>query len=265
MTVGLMLLIGIFTLQNLGYRYPLRQVFLLEEKLPALSSTETNDRSRISDEPSRSRSTDLPDCRDIMRRPGSPYASGDFITRPTTPHTWIPRSDGSRQFELMAYCQLHRYTAVEARQCLADKSMLFVGDSLTRFQMLGLAYFLDKGTHPAHFERGRPNCTYFDSDGNPSCSPENEPNVCNANDFGPNWKPFHHSIGGALSGGVFEGRLECDCVRGGVKSCPEGQNGMCDTENFYYATPANEKDRVVMSFFFESGWGKVRGPYVALT
>jgi hypothetical protein len=206
----------------------------------------------------------LPSCLELMRQPGSPYATGDFITQSTTPYTWNLRADGSREFDLAAYCTLHRYTATEAHQCLANKHIMFVGDSLTRFQMTSLAYFLEKGIHPPRFERapkGQP-CPHVNYKGEAACSPENEPNVANSDDFEwmpfPNsWGSFHHKIGGALDGDVFQGRMECDCSRAGV-NCPQDQKG-CDVENYIYAT-ASEKDRILLTFFFEAGWGSQPRP-----
>jgi hypothetical protein len=42
-------------------------------------------------------------------------------------------------------CRLVRMTGVEARTCLANKTLLFVGDSITRYHYLSFAHFLARG------------------------------------------------------------------------------------------------------------------------
>lgn len=47
-------------------------------------------------------------------------------------------------------CQLRRLTAASARKCLDGKYVMFIGDSLTRYQYLSFAYFL---SHMKHLPR----------------------------------------------------------------------------------------------------------------
>lgn len=216
----------------------------------------------------------LPSCLSLMSQQGSPYASGDFITDLSTSRNWTVRSDGSRELDLTAICKLHRYTAPQARQCLADRHMQFVGDSLTRFQMISLVHLLQKGSFPPRFERAARNkpCAY-DADNKDAhaknmlsvCSPPDEPNVCSEKEFiktpfRDRWKSFHHHVGGALDGGVFDGQMECDCARSSVEFLcpPDIPFGACEIENYLYRSkPDVEKPHhhATVSFFFESGWG----------
>jgi len=203
----------------------------------------------------------LPSCRRLMRE-GGPLATGDFLT--SHPFHWTPRPDGSRQYDLTETCTLHRYSARDARKCLSDKHIMFIGDSLTRYQVLSLVYLLERGVYPPRFNRpsGSEQCPYGSTNETNSCSPADKPNVCVVNDFRglplpDSWSSFHHEIGGGVDGGVFRGRMECDCVRGGVQ-CPADSPG-CDVENFFYTTreegTAGSGRRTNVSFFFEDGWG----------
>ena len=79
------------------------------------------------------------------------YADGSFLTDKTTKVVWKSRTDGSRELTLPFTCHLKRYTADQALTCLKDKNLLFVGDSLTRYQFMSLAYFLDHKRWPMRF------------------------------------------------------------------------------------------------------------------
>jgi hypothetical protein len=48
-------------------------------------------------------------------------------------------------------CKLKRPTAAEARRCLANKTLLFVGDSVMRYQYLSLANLLATGRYPQRY------------------------------------------------------------------------------------------------------------------
>jgi hypothetical protein len=211
----------------------------------------------------------LPSCKSVMRK-GTESDGGDFLTSPQTASGWTLRNDGSREYNLEQHCSLHRYTAHEARQCLLDKHIMFIGDSLTRFQVTSLVYLLERGRYPHRFDRSRhgachpfaappPNETHSSADEYEQCSPRDKPNVCVADDFTnspmqDSWSSFHHQVGGAADGGVYHGRMECDCSRGGL-DCHKDRLG-CDVENFFYASePVKDNKRTAISFFFESGWG----------
>jgi flagellar motor protein MotB len=58
--------------------------------------------------------------------------------------SWYSTLDGELLYEPSS-CKLRRLTADAARQCLANKTLSFVGDSLSRYQYLSLAYFLSHG------------------------------------------------------------------------------------------------------------------------
>jgi len=58
-----------------------------------------------------------------------------------TAGSWYNSSKGELFFEPHA-CLLQRLSADEARKCLSNKTVTFVGDSLSRYQYLSLAHFL---------------------------------------------------------------------------------------------------------------------------
>ena len=224
--------------------------------------------------------TPLIPCGELMSRAGSPYADGSFITRYTTPHAWSPRMDGSRAFDLTSICSLKRYTAPEARQCLAGKHLSMVGDSLSRYQFFSLAHFIDRGSYPPRFPRpGYPKpdpkkeCLHVDEKGQSHCSNSSEPNICMEGDWWrkygqDSWYEFYSNVGGggaataAASGdrGLFEGRMECDCARD-ISGSGKRQPAV-GFENKLYASPIlnDQGERAVLSNFQEIGWGAVRDP-----
>ena len=65
----------------------------------------------------------LPRCDKLMQNLSSPFADGAFLTRRSTQLVWKMRQDGSRELTLPLTCQLKR-------QCLKNKSLVFIGDSL---------------------------------------------------------------------------------------------------------------------------------------
>ena len=107
----------------------------------------------------------LPTCQELMQRPFSPLVDGSFLTRVTTNVVWKMRQDGSRQLTLPSTCRLKRYTAQEAGQCLTNKNLLFIGDSLTRYSYFSLAYFMEHKKWPARFQAQTP-CNHVDEHGN---------------------------------------------------------------------------------------------------
>ena len=199
----------------------------------------------------------LPTCESLMNSPNSALADGAFLTRETTINTWTHRTDGSRELNLPFTCRLKRYTSSEARQCLSNKHLAFVGDSLTRYQYLSLAYLIERGQYPPRFSPSD-NCTHMDDDGQPTCSPQGEPNVCNEADWADaaqedSWKDFHSAIGGGTDGGIFHGRMECSCAR-------RYRDMNISTENYLYVSSEGKEHvgggggRVIMSVVNEIGW-----------
>jgi hypothetical protein len=191
----------------------------------------------------------LPMCDELMRQPSSPFRDGAFLASHTTPIRWVPRRDGSRQLELTEICRLKRYTAQEANTCLANKHVSMIGDSITRYQYLSLAYLLEHGQFPPRFARTsskKAACHHVDEFGYPACSPSNEPNICVESDWN-GWDAYYSSLCGSTDGGILNGRMECHSYR--VKKA--GQQLECH-ENAMYT---NSDSRAVLSFSFETGWG----------
>ena len=202
----------------------------------------------------------LPTCRSLMNAPNSPVADGSFLTsRDSTPNSWTLRADGSRQLNLPVTCHLHRYTASEARQCLAKRHVSFIGDSLTRYQFISLAYFIEHGKYPPRFGKEK-NCTHINEQGEATCSLTAEPNVCMKNDW-ENFQTYHRDLGGGIDGGTFNGRLQCSCAR--RENDPNTAPSSVHVENFLYVSDdvgVPEGGKVILSFIFELGWGSDPNP-----
>jgi hypothetical protein len=79
-----------------------------------------------------------------MQNPRSAPIGSDFLTSPETLSGWMLRDDRSREYNLKQNCSLHHYTAQEARECLINKHIMFIGDSLTRFQVTSLVHLLER-------------------------------------------------------------------------------------------------------------------------
>jgi hypothetical protein len=197
----------------------------------------------------------LPTCESLMQSPNSPFADGAFLTRVSTHISWSPRADGSRELQLPLTCHLKRYTSFQALQCLKNRHLSMIGDSVSRYQFISLAYFIERGTYPARFGRtATPShpCSHIDEDGNATCSLE--PSVCMEGDFhwvaNDPWKFFHSALGGSTDGGMFHGRFQCGCARGDGIGTPE------TTENALYVS----LEGIKMSYISEVGWGETPDP-----
>ena len=196
----------------------------------------------------------LPACEELMQQQSSPYADGSFLTRKTTTVVWKMRHDGSRELTLPLTCRLKRYTAQEASQCLAGKSVLFIGDSLTRYQYLSLVYFLEYDRYPPHFQAKVP-CNHVDKDGKKTCSDPDDPNVCAEGDWLKvgGWPAYLQSLGGGTDGGIFNGHMDGHSLR--------GDQGLT-IENSKYITANDDTNdsndettqRVTISYTNEKGW-----------
>ncbi|KAL4440174.1 hypothetical protein ABPG75_003175 [Micractinium tetrahymenae] len=87
-------------------------------------------------------------------------------------------------------CQLQRFSHEQAQRCLAGKRLVFVGDSVTRYQYLTLLHFLERGTWPA-----------------PLGGVPGEPSVANEHEW-PSWNDFLRG-----TSRLFNGHELCDCFR----------------------------------------------------
>ena len=191
---------------------------------------------------------DLPLCEELMSS-SSPFADGSFLTSISTPVVWKRRLDGSRELTLPSTCRLKKYTAREAGQCLKNKSLLLIGDSLTRYQYLSLAYFMEHKTWPVRFQALDP-CNRVDDYGNETCSKPNEPNICAERDWNVigGWSTYIQTLGGSTDGGIFHGRMESQSVR-----VRPNQVGPESVENMQYIT-SEEDGRTNLMYVTEIGW-----------
>lgn len=185
----------------------------------------------------------FPTCEELMQRPYSPFSDGSFLTRKSTQVVWNTRQDGSRELTLPSTCLLKRYTAHEAGQCLKNKHALFVGDSLTRYQFLSLAYFLEHKKWPPRFQASSP-CIHVDEHGNETCSKREEPNICAEGDWMQlgGWPSYNQNLGGGTDGGVYRGRMESQSVRVDIP-----------LQSLQYIS-SEEDGRTKLSLVGEAGW-----------
>lgn len=218
---------------------------------------------------SSSMQTTLPTCEELMRRPGSPYADGSFLTRRTTRVSWKLRIDNSRELTLPDVCILKRYTAPQVKLCLQSKHLMFIGDSLSRYQYLSLVYFVEYGRWPQRFNRIADPCPYKNEAGLYACSTLNEPNVCAEGDWPGGWPAYQQSVGGGVDGDVFHGRLEShstrDCKNEGenmqyvTTATTTTQESSTPPKAVTVLAPNNKMrwaDRTKLSYTMESGWGE---------
>jgi hypothetical protein len=211
-----------------------------------------------------------------MREPHSPFRDGNFLTSFRTSIRWVPRKDGSRRVELAEICRLKRYTAAEARTCLASTHVAMIGDSMTWYLYLSLAHFVERGTFPPRFNGPAASrrkddattttpssCTHFDETGHETCSPPDKPNVCVIDDWkdsvppeyeNDGWRHLTSSVGGgptAGDGGIVQGRMESSAVK--TAQLKPGHH----VENVLYA---NGETGTTLSYVFEGGWGDPPSP-----
>jgi hypothetical protein len=149
-------------------------------------------------------------CTDRKRK-SHLLSDGAFITRENS--TWLMRKDRSMEYRPHS-CRLKRFNVGEAKVCLNRQHLLFIGDSLSRFQYLSLIYFIEHGRWLSRF-RMDPNCTHHNEHGIAQCR---QPGELNLNDpHNRNYKTLHLGLGGDY----FHGKLECQCFRGKVEKSVE--------------------------------------------
>jgi len=224
---------NIVTNLTINTTYTVATAVAAHDTKAALNSTTTTTRKE------QENNMTLPTCVELMmQQPESPFADGSFLTSRSTPIAWKRLSDGSAEITLPSTCRLKRYTAVEAKQCLNNKSILFVGDSLTRYQFLCLAYFLEHEKHPPRFPFLQ-NCTHINEDGKPTCSTETNPNVGHG-------KFTDTMAGGGTDGSVFNGRMESKSVHAPYRIRD------LTTIRLQYVTDSN-KSSIRLNFVMEVG------------
>ena len=129
-----------------------------------------------------------------------------------------------------------RAQAAKARSCLAGRSLLFVGDSITRYQYISFVSFLETGRFPERCTRAHDR--------------QAEASVLRERDWGPSsspstWTTFYRNV----SEVHLNGNERCDCLAIGAKRTPTGKtaaqlrscakgtyHGKDRPENRYYST-----------------------------
>jgi hypothetical protein len=175
---------------------------------------------------------------------------------------------------------------------LSGKHVSLIGDSLSRYLFLSLAYFVQHGVWPPRFGQARgqfrdkknqPICPHIDEAGQSTCSSMDKPNPVMEGDWRhgllagqDSWESFLEQIGGGVDGGIFDGHMECDCARSSRPGKTDLCQADCQVENeLYISDPAseagewekaeetsqNEADdidysrRILLSHVKENGWG----------
>ena len=99
--------------------------------------------------------------------------------------------------------------AAKVRRCLAGRSLLFVGDSITRYQYVSLISLLETGRFPERCTRAH--------------DPQAEASVVRERDWGKTrndgWPTFYQNV----SEFRLNGNERCDCLAIGAKRTPTGK------------------------------------------
>ena len=136
-------------------------------------------------------------------------------------------------------------SAEKARQCLAGRSLLFVGDSITRYQYISLITLLETGQFPERCTRAH--------------DPLAEPSGVRERDWGnkhEGWSTFYRNVSEIR----LNGNERCDCLAIGTKRTPTGKtarqlsscakaawHNIDRPENRYYSTSDGQTN---VTFFF---------------
>jgi hypothetical protein len=142
-------------------------------------------------------------------------------TNANTFGTWIDHSNGSLEFKHVCP-NYRRFTGMGLRTCLRDKHIVFVADSLGRYQYLALAYWLENMEQPpAHWSNHQEKMATVESTRNPSVCKE-----LSWGDFGNQWMKFYEG-----STEMLGGNEQCDCFRPDSIRCCEHPRTL---ENRYF-------------------------------
>jgi hypothetical protein len=136
-------------------------------------------------------------------------------------------------------CELQRFTHKEAKQCLASRHIILIGDSIVRLQYLSLIYFLIHGEYPDPYGKDLPGGI---------------PNVAQHKAY----KTWEETMLG-LSESVFKGYESCDCYRDG-----QWRNIKNISENRFFKMSPNDgvsEGTIKVSFFFDTCMGNIFGHY----
>jgi len=189
-----------------------------------------------------------PSCDAYMQRHHG-LADGRFLTR--AKGTWHMRDDGSRAYDV-APCRVVRYTAENARRCLKNRHLLFVGDSLTRYTSTSLVHFLERSEWPKRFPADVPRCRDPATDAQREAC-DSGPNVCAEGSWqrepGGAWPAMLAHIGGGADGSLFNGRMECICARGKAMKTNPKDGSSATVQNYLYRGAA-----VNVTFITQTGW-----------
>lgn len=120
-------------------------------------------------------------------------------------------------------CNLRRMSHKETRNCLAGTRIVFLGDSVTRFQYLALVQFLAAGYYPHPYDDG-------------------SPSVTNNHHWGTSWPDFYEGVLFVLRKYLPEGaKLTCDdCVHTPTKV----------TEHWHFELPNEPGGSIILDYSY---------------
>lgn len=127
----------------------------------------------------------------------------------------VLQKDGSMKFR-MKFCEIREFTSLEAKQCLKNNNIVFLGDSVTRYLYVSFIYFIANDKKLPNFVR--------------SSSVSYPPSIAWEKDF-DNWKDYYIYSNRNLNNVTSHSYEICDCYRADYKqSYREG------VENRYFRT-----------------------------
>lgn len=167
--------------------------------------------------------------------------------------TWVKRHDGSYDLSMAPspassspLCRLKRYTAQDAKQCLAGKHLMAIGDSVSRYLFLSLVHLVENGEYLARYGPS-PQCAHVNENGQPACVNGSHHILIHRTYFPDSHGGVQREIGGSSDGGIFNGRLECFASRNPL-------NGFTDQLRYV------SKEGIRLSYLGERGKGDVPQP-----
>ena len=174
-----------------------------------------------------------PPYNEYQQKPSVPWCSPENlpIEAASNGGEWYLLPDGTLRYEL-SHCRLRRFTATMAKNCLQGNHIVFMGDSLSRYLYLSLAYFL------AYNHWARRHCQVY--------HPNVPRSILNEKDY-KEWALFYHDSNAVLNRRWPHAMEICDCFRDDRLEWngPPGQtqDTTCYENRHFRASYSNSKGR----------------------
>lgn len=111
--------------------------------------------------------------------------------------SWYLQYDGTFRLDIH-HCKLRHFSGADAKKCLANNHILFMGDSLSRYFYMSLAVLMATNKWAPKFSR--------------STDPRSPPSMLSEGDFG-SWSDFHQYTNSILNDPSTSSHEMCDCFR----------------------------------------------------